>query len=94
LIRDPVELVVLDASRRPSPAMRLLEALRAADGTIPVIVIAGADPETREEASRLGAEGVLDPPLDVARLRAAAESLVPALPEFDRDVETRGYSFH
>jgi len=94
LVRDPVELVVLDASRRPSRAMSFLEALRAADGAIPAIVIAGGDAETREEAARLGAEAVLDCPLDLARLRGAAEALVPVLGEFDRDVETRGYSFH
>src|SRR5262245_37197305 len=94
LVRDPVELVVLDASRRPSRAMSLLEALRAADGAIPAIVIASGDAETREEAARLGAEAVLDCPLDHARLRTAAEALVPVLREFDRDVETRGYSFH
>jgi CheY-like chemotaxis protein len=45
-------------------------------------------------AARLGAEAVLDWPLDHARLRTAAEALVPVLREFDRDVETRGYSFH
>lgn len=94
LVRDPVELVVLDASRRPSRAMSLLEALRAADGAIPAIVIASGDAETREEAARLGAEAIVDWPLDPARLRAAAEALVPVLREFDRDVETRGYSFH
>src|SRR5262245_15784025 len=94
LVRDPVELVVIDASRRPSRAMSLLEALRAADGAIPAIVIAGGDAETREEAARLGAEAILDWPLDHARLRTAAEALVPVLREFDRDVETRGYSFH
>jgi DNA-binding NtrC family response regulator len=89
-----VELVVLDASSRPSRATQLLEALRAADSTIPVIVIAGPDSESREEAARLGAEAVLDSPLDLSRLRVAAETLVPALREFDREVETRGYSFH
>ena len=93
-VRDPVELVVLDASRRPSQAVRLLEGLRAADSTIPTIVIAGTDAETREEVSRLGAEAVLESPLDVSHLRAVAESLAPAIREFDRDVEARGYSFH
>ncbi|HVV48773.1 MAG TPA: hypothetical protein VHO06_03865 [Polyangia bacterium] len=94
LVRDPLELVVLDASRRPSEAMTLLEALRAADRSLPVVVIAGMAGETREEASRLGAEAVLDSPADVSRLRAAAEDLAPVLREFDREVEVRGYSFH
>jgi DNA-binding response OmpR family regulator len=94
LVRDPVELVLLDASHRPSQAVSLLEALRAADSTIPAIVIAGTDAETREEASRLGAEAVLDSPLDLSRLRAVAESLAPPIRDFDREVEARGYSFH
>lgn len=93
LARDPVELVVLDASRRPSQAVKVLEALRSADSTIPAIVIAGKDAETRDEAARLGAEAVLDSPLDLSRLRAVAETLAPAIREFDRDVEVRGYSF-
>ena len=94
LVRDPVELVVLDASRRPSHALMVLEALRAADANIPAIVVAGPDAETRAEASRLGADAVLDSPLDMSRLRALAESLAPAIREFDREVEARGYTFH
>jgi len=93
LIREPAELVVIDASQHPSVAMALLEALRAADGTVPVIVIAGDGAEARDEAKRLGAEVVLEAPLDVSRLRSAAEALVPVLREFDVD-EVRGYSFH
>jgi hypothetical protein len=73
--------------------MAFLEALRAADGTVPVIVLASGGPEARDEAKRLGAEVVLDSPLDVSGLRSAAEALVPALPEFDVD-EVRGYQFH
>jgi DNA-binding response OmpR family regulator len=93
LIREPAELVVIDASRHPSLATGFLEALRATDGIVPVIVIAGAGAEVRDEAKRLGAEVVLESPLDVSRLRSAAEALVPVLPEFDVD-EERGYSFH
>lgn len=92
-IREPAELVVIDASHRHSLAMAFLEALRAVDGAVPVIVLAGGSPETRDEARRLGAEVVLESPLDVAGLRSAAEALVPALPEFDVD-EVRGYQFH
>lgn len=93
VIRESAELVVIDASRRPSAAMAFLEALRAADGTVPVIVVAAAGAEARDEAKRLGAEVVLESPLDVSRLRSAAETLVPVLREFDVD-EVRGYSFH
>jgi DNA-binding NtrC family response regulator len=93
LIREPAELVVIDASQHPSVAMALLEALRAADGAVPVIVIVGAGSEAPDEAKRLGAEVVLESPLDVSRLRSAAEALVPVLREFDVD-EVRGYSFH
>lgn len=93
LIRDPVELVVIDASRRSRDALTLLEGLRSADSALPVVVIAGAATGIREEASSLGAEMVIESPLDAARLRAAAEALVPVLREFDVD-EARGYSFH
>jgi len=92
LIREPAELIVIDASRHPTLAMLSLEALRATDGAVPVIVIA-AGTETRDEAKRLGADVVLGSPLDVSGLRSAAEGLVPVLREFDVD-EVRGYSFH
>ena len=92
LIRDPVEMVVLDASRRSRDAMALLEKLRLADRTLPVVVIAGGA-SICDEALDLGADAVVESPLDVSRLRSAAEALVPVLREFDVD-ESRGYSFH
>ncbi len=93
LIRDPVELVVIDATRRAREAMTLLERLRTADNSLPVVVIAGGGTDIREEASHLGAEAVVDSPLDPSRLGSLAESMVPVLREFDVD-ETRGYLFH
>ncbi len=90
----PVELVVLDASRQPPLALALLEALRQTDSTIPVIAVAGGDPATREEISRLGAEAVLDSPLDDRRLLSAAERLAPLLRGFTVDLESDGPSFH
>ena len=93
LIRESAELVVIDASRHPTLAMASFESLRATDGTVPVIVIAGVGTDTHDEAKRLGAEVVLDSPLDISRLRSAAEALVPVLREFDVD-EVRGYQFH
>ncbi len=90
----PVELVVLDASRQPPLALELLEALRQTDSTIPVIAVAGGDPATREEISRLGAEAVLDSPLDDRRLLSAAEQLAPLLRGFNADLESHVSSFH
>jgi CheY-like chemotaxis protein len=90
----PIELVVLDASRQPPLALALLEALRQTDSTIPVIAVAGGDPATREEISRLGAEAVLDSPLDDRRLLSAAERLAPLLRGFNVDLESHGPSFH
>src|SRR6185369_12319552 len=84
--RGPIELVVLDASRQPQLALTLFEALRQSDGTIPVIAVVGEDPATREEMSRLGAESVLDSPLDDRRLLSATERLAPLLRAFDIDV--------
>ena len=90
----PIELVVLDASRQPPLSLALLEALRQTDSTIPVIAVVGGDPATREEISRLGAEAVLDSPLDDRRLLSAAERLAPLLRGFDVDLESFGSSFH
>jgi CheY-like chemotaxis protein len=90
----PVELVVLDASRQPPLALALIEALRQTDSSIPVIAVAGGDPATREEISRLGAEAVLDSPLDNGRLLSAAERLAPLLRGFTVDLESNGSSFH
>jgi CheY-like chemotaxis protein len=90
----PIELVVLDASRQPPLALALLEALRQTDSTIPVIAVAGGDPATREEISRLGAEAVLDSPLDDRRLLSAAERLAPLLRGFNVDLESDSSSFH
>jgi AmiR/NasT family two-component response regulator len=66
----------------------------AADCMIPVILVGGADASTHEEAARLGAEAILDAPLDVSRLRSAAETLAPVLRDVDVAVEARGYSLH
>jgi CheY-like chemotaxis protein len=90
----PIELVVLDASRQPPLALALLEALRQTDSTIPVIAVVGGDPATREEVFRLGAEAMLDSPLDDRRLLSAAERLAPLLRGFNVDLESDGSSFH
>jgi hypothetical protein len=44
--------------------------------------------------SRLGAEAVLDSPLDDRRLLSAAERLAPLLRAFDVDLEAAASSFH
>lgn len=93
LSRQPAELVVIDASRHQPLAMGFLDALRHEDASVPTIVIVGPGADVRDEAARLGADLVLDSPLDIGRLRSAAESLVPVFREFDGD-EARGYSFH
>jgi CheY-like chemotaxis protein len=90
----PIEFVILDASRQPTLALALLEALRQTDSTIPVIAAVGGDAATREEISRLGAEAVLDSPLDDRRLLSAAERLAPLLHGFNVDLESDGFSFH
>ena len=94
LQRARAELVILDASQAPQPALSYLEALRGVDGALPVIVIASADPATRGEALRLGAEAVLDAPVDVSLLRSAAESLTPLFRGVDVVVEPYRPAFH
>jgi CheY-like chemotaxis protein len=74
------DLIITDV-RMPGPSgLRIIESLRASYWFIPVIVItAFGDPETHEEAARLGAHAVIDKPFDLARLReTVVELLVPA----------------
>jgi DNA-binding response OmpR family regulator len=79
---EGVELVVLDASKQAERALAVLEALRGRDATVPVILIAGSDPGLRDEAARLGADALVDVPLEMTKLRGLVEVLTPFVPDF------------
>lgn len=91
---NPVELLVLDATRDPRRALTFFEDVRKRDGALPVIVIAGTNRATKEEAVRLGAATVLDASLDVSRLLRAAASLAPFIPGVDPKLELHGSLAH
>lgn len=91
---DPFELLVLDASTRPWVALGLLEAVRRTYRALPTIVITDADPQTREEAARLGAEAIIAAPVVAEELQRAAEALAPPIPDLEADFAERGYPVH
>lgn len=73
----PVDVVVSDIRMPGASGLDLLAGLRRDDWTTPVVLItAFGDPETHAEAYRLGADAVLDKPLDVDDLRLVVQTLV------------------
>ena len=76
-----IELLVLDGAGEPELAVRLLNSIRETYPALPIILIAGSDPEVRKEARRLGIDIVLDAPATIADLRRAAQELAPLFPE-------------
>lgn len=73
----PVDVVVSDIRMPGASGLDLLAGLRRDDWTTPVVLItAFGDPETHAEAYRLGADAVLDKPLDVDDLRQVVQTLV------------------
>ncbi len=72
------DLIVSDIRMPGSTGLEVLRALRTSDWAMPVILItAFGDPETHEEARRLGAATVLDKPFDLQTLRHAVSDIVP-----------------
>ena len=76
-----IELLVLDGTSRPAVASALLGALRVADGRLPIILVAGRDPELRAEAERLAVEALIDAPLQVNDIRRSAIRIAPVVRE-------------
>ncbi len=74
----PVDVVVSDIRMPGASGLDLLAGLRRDDWTTPVVLItAFGDPGGRHaEAYRLGADAVLDKPLDVDDLRLVVQTLV------------------
>lgn len=67
---QPPDVIVTDVRMPGVGGMRLLEGVRARGWQVPVIIISAfGDPETRQQAFRLGASAFLDKPLDISKLR-------------------------
>ncbi|WP_437575472.1 response regulator [Sorangium sp. So ce887] len=72
----PVDVVVSDIRMPGRSGLELLAGLRRDDWATPVVLItAFGDPETHAEAYRLGADAVLDKPLDIDDLRIVVHTL-------------------
>ncbi|AUX42342.1 transcriptional regulator [Sorangium cellulosum] len=72
----PPDVVVSDIRMPGKSGLELLSGLRRDDWTTPVVLItAFGDPETHAEAYRLGADVVLDKPLDVDDLLVVVHTL-------------------
>ncbi|WP_437731955.1 response regulator [Sorangium sp. So ce1335] len=71
------DIVVSDVRMPGKSGLELLAGLRRDDWSTPVVLItAFGDPETHAEAYRLGADAVLDKPLDIDDLRVVVQALV------------------
>ena len=75
--RRPFDLIVSDIRMPTCSGLQIVEALRAAHRTIPVLLMtAFSDDETRAHAERLGVV-LFDKPFALAELSAAIARLVP-----------------
>jgi len=84
--RKAIELLVFDSSETPSIVGPTIEAVRAIDWALPIILIAPPDPALRAEAERLGVEAILEIPVAADEIRRAATSIVPVVPEVELDL--------
>jgi CheY-like chemotaxis protein len=84
--QQAIELLVLDGSERPRSVGATIEAVRAMNWALPIILIAPADPELHAEAKRLGVEAILEAPVAPDEIRRAAARLVPVVPEVELDL--------
>jgi hypothetical protein len=78
-----IELLVLDGSERPWIVGTTIDAVRAVNWALPIVLISRPDPELRAEAERLGVEAILEAPVASEEIRRAATKVVPVLPEVE-----------
>jgi len=75
---EPLDLVITDFRMPGFSGLEVMECLRDAEWSLPVIVItAFGDTTFHEHARALGASEVLDKPFDLERLRQAVFRVVP-----------------
>jgi len=81
-----IELLVLDGSETPWVAAEIIGAVRAVNWALPIILIAGPDPDLRAEAQRQGVEAILEAPVVAEELRRVATTMAPIVPEAELDL--------
>jgi len=83
---NAIELLVLDAAETPWTVPSTIDAVRAINWALPIVLIAGSDPVLRAEAERFGVEAILEAPVTAEEIRRTATKLVPVLPEVELDL--------
>jgi DNA-binding response OmpR family regulator len=83
--QNAIELLVLDGSERPRIVGSIIEAVRAINWALPIVLISRPDPELRSEAERLGVEAILESPVAAEEILRAAAKIVPVIPEVELD---------
>lgn len=77
----PPDLILSDVRMPGRTGLEVLAQVRARGLTCPVLLLSAfADDPTREEARRLGAQALLDKPVDMDELKAAVMELCAAAP--------------
>jgi len=72
------DIIISDVRMPGRTALEVLAEFRKLAQSIPfVLITAFSDPETRDEAKRLGAAAVFDKPFDIAELKKTIRHLVP-----------------
>lgn len=75
------DLILSDVRMPGRTGLEVLAQVRARGLTCPVLLLSAfADDPTREEARRLGAQALLDKPVDMDELKAAVAALCTAAP--------------
>lgn len=74
---DPVDVIVIDVSRHPRRGLKLVEAIRMTDWSLPVIAICGRQPQSViDELRRLGVT-IFRTTTNVEKLRTAVVNTMP-----------------
>ncbi|KFE62362.1 response regulator [Hyalangium minutum] len=77
----PPDLILSDVRMPGRTGLEVLAQVRARGLTCPVLLLSAfADEPTREEARRLGAQALLDKPVDMDELKSAVVTLCAAAP--------------
>ncbi len=81
-----IELLVLDGSERPRSVGSIIDAVRAINWALPIVLISRPDPELRGEAERLGVEAILESAVAAEEIVRVATKFVPVIPEVELDL--------
>jgi len=78
-----IELLVFDGSDTPWLVAETIDAVRAINWAMPIVLILRHDPVLYAEAERLGVEAILEVPVAADDIRRVATKLVPVVPELE-----------